>query len=96
MTRIKVEHLTDEQKKHLKIPDKPRSEHGWTVWECGPTAFEWHYDEKEKAYIYEGEVKVITPKGVLTIKGGDYVTFPVGMKCRWEVHKKVRKVYRFE
>ncbi len=26
---------------------------------------------------------------------GELVTFPAGINCRWEVHKVVRKHYRF-
>jgi len=93
---IKVARLTDEQKKALKIPEKPANKIPWTLWECGPSAFDWHYDQVEKCFIYEGDVKILTRHGEVNIRGGDFVTFPKGLKCRWEVHAKVRKVYKFE
>ena len=39
----------------------------------------------------------VTPEGgqPINFSAGDLVTFPAGMKCRWEVHKAVRKHYRF-
>ena len=96
MNRIVVEHLTPTQKRTLMIPDQPREENGWSVWECASSAFDWHYDMTEKAFLYEGKVKVITPVGDVNLRGGDYVTFPKGLDCRWEVQQTVRKVYRFE
>jgi len=91
-----VVRLSDEQRQALRIPDKPVSQPPWNVWECGPSAFDWEYDHVEKAYFYEGEVNVIAANGQTLIRKGDFVTFPAGLKCRWEVHQKVRKVYRFE
>ena len=31
----------------------------------------------------------------VTFGVGDLVEFPAGMECRWNVHKAVRKHYRF-
>ncbi len=38
----------------------------------------------------------VTPDGGQPVKfsKGDLVTFPPGMKCRWDVNKAVRKYYR--
>ena len=46
--------------------------------------------------MIEGEVTV-TPEGGQPINfgAGDLVTFQAGMNCRWEIHKVVRKHYRF-
>ena len=46
--------------------------------------------------LLEGEVTV-TPDGGEPVKfgAGDLVVFPAGMACRWDVHKAVRKHYRF-
>lgn len=94
--KIIVERLTEQKKHELKIPGQPVVQEGWHVWECGPSAFPWHYDQVEKCYLYEGDVRVITDTEEIHIKKGDFVTFPAGLSCRWEVHQKVRKVYRFE
>ena len=96
MTQIKIERLDEKQKRELKIPPAPKNEAGWSVWECEPSTFNWHYDCSEKAYVYEGEVKVKTSNGEVEIKSGDFVTFPKGLGCTWMVNKKIRKVYRFE
>ena len=95
MNQITVEQLSDDQKKKLKIPSVPQNISGWAVWECAPSTFDWHYDSPEKAYLYEGQVKVKTKDGDVTFGAGDFVTFPQGLSCSWQVLKHVRKVYRF-
>lgn len=95
MKEILVEHLTDRRKEELGVPPEPSDEGAWAIWECGPSAFDWKYDQTEIAYLYEGNVKVLTKDGEVEIRGGDYVTFPKGLKCRWEVFEKVKKVYKF-
>jgi hypothetical protein len=30
----------------------------------------------------------------VTIRGGDYVTFPAGMECVWDIRKPIRKHYK--
>ena len=49
----------------------------------------------EKAYVLEGEFTV-TPQGgeKVTIKAGDYVEFPKGLKSQWEVVKQLKKHYK--
>ena len=68
----------------------------WPIWTCNESSFDWTYDEKETCLLLEGQVTV-TPKGEQPVKfsAGDLITFPAGMDCRWEVHKAVRKYYRF-
>jgi uncharacterized cupin superfamily protein len=68
----------------------------WPVWTCDKSVFPWTYDEKESCYFLEGEV-LVTPEGgrKVRIGKGDFVTFPQGMSCTWEVIKPVRKHYRF-
>ena len=68
----------------------------WPIWICDVSSFNWAYKDKETCLLLEGVVTV-TPEGGKPIKfrAGDLVTFPEGLKCRWEVHKAVRKHYRF-
>ena len=68
----------------------------WPIWSSDVSSFDWSYKDKETCLLLEGVVTV-TPEGGKPIKfrAGDLVTFPEGMKCRWEVHKAVRKHYRF-
>ncbi len=68
----------------------------WGTWECDPSSFPWEYHDKETCYVFEGRVTVETPEGEkVEIEPGDLVTFPKGLKCKWTVHEKIRKVYKF-
>ena len=84
---------------HLERPSpqelKTRGVSAWPIWTKEPSTFDWHYDEKETCYLLEGEVVVTTGEGAVTIHAGDWVTFPKGMDCKWEVKRAVRKHYRF-
>ena len=95
MGKIKIERLNQEQKKALGIPETPKRQGAWSVWECEPSAFDWHYDSLEQAYVYQGKVRVKAGQEEVEINAGDFVTFPKGLSCRWEIQEKVRKVYRF-
>lgn len=96
MEKITVCQLTEDQKKELQIPDRPCGAGPWGVWECEPSTFDWHYDTVEKAYVYEGKVKVKTADQEVEIKAGDFVTFPRHLDCTWTVQEKIKKVYMFE
>ena len=67
----------------------------WSIWECEPSSFDWQYSEEELAYVLEGKVTVETAEGSMDIEKGDFVTFPKGLKCTWEVKQKIRKRYSF-
>ena len=67
----------------------------WGIWECEPSTFDWHYDEKETCYILEGEVTVRAASQEVTFGPGDLVIFPAGLDCTWEVRTPVKKRYRF-
>ncbi len=95
MSKIKIQHLTPQDKAARKIPEKWEAKWPWSVWECAPSAFDWHYDQTEEAYLFEGRVKVRAQGEEVEIRAGDFVTFPKGMGCRWEVFETVRKVYQF-
>ena len=68
----------------------------WPIWECQPSRFNWEYSEEEHCYIIEGDVTVIENGNIVHIKKGDYVIFPKGLKCNWEVHKAIKKYYIFK
>ena len=85
---IKIEkNISDEQLEDIKK---------WPVWEKEVSEFPWHYYETEVCYILEGQV-VVTPEGgePIEIFPGDYVTFPKGMSCNWDITKDIRKHYKF-
>jgi uncharacterized cupin superfamily protein len=94
--KVNIKKLSEPEKTSLGIPPKPSEVNGWSVWDCGPSQFNWHYENTEYAYLYQGRVKVRTNEGVVEIKAGDYATFPEGLSCQWEVLEGVVKVYRFE
>ncbi len=91
MSEIKVEREpSDERLKELGV-------RGWPIWAKEASEFPWQYDAQEICYLLKGDV-VVTPDAgePVEIKRGDLVTFPKGMKCRWNIRKDVRKHYKFE
>ena len=88
MSAIKLEH---DPKPELLEKLEVKS---WPIWSKEVSEFPWFYDEPESCYLLEGEV-VVTPEGgeAVTIKQGDFVTFPAGMACNWKILKGVRKHY---
>ncbi len=84
----------------VEKPDKTRLESdgvlSWPIWEKEVSEFDWHYDSTEECYLLEGKVVVKTGDGDEVEFGkGDYVTFPKGLSCRWEVKEPVKKHYIF-
>ena len=67
----------------------------WAIWECEESKFSWFYPEKESCYLLEGEVEVSSDIETVSFGAGDFVVFPRGLKCRWNVIKPVRKHYIF-
>jgi len=51
--------------------------------------------EQETCLILEGNAVVKTPEETVEFGAGDYVVFPEGLKCTWEIKKKIRKHYKF-
>ena len=65
------------------------------TWECGVSKFDWHYDSEETCLLVTGEVTVTYDGGSVSFGAGDYVTFPKGLSCVWDVSKPVKKHYIF-
>ena len=85
---IKIKKITEDE----IIKQNIRS---WPIWSCGVSEFDWEYSEKESCLLLEGEVEVISDFETIKFSAGDYVIFPRGLKCRWNVIKPVRKHYSF-
>jgi uncharacterized cupin superfamily protein len=69
----------------------------WPIWEKEISRFEWYYDDIEECYILEGKVTVETENGGKVEFGkGDFVTFPKGLSCVWDIKEAVRKHYKFK
>jgi uncharacterized cupin superfamily protein len=68
----------------------------WPIWEKEISRFDWHYDETEECYLLEGKAVVETDDGEKVEFGkGDFVTFPKGLSCVWEIKEPVKKHYNF-
>lgn len=69
----------------------------WPIWEKEISMFDWFYDDTEECYLLEGRVVVETPDGNKVEFGkGDFVTFPKGLSCKWDIRKPVKKHYNFK
>ena len=89
MGKIKIEKKSEGELRNMGV-------FSWPIWEKAPSTFDWHYDETEQCYILEGQVRVEPKDGTPVEFGpGDFVTFPKGMDCIWNVSKGVRKHYTF-
>ena len=86
---IKVQKLSNEQLKKMGV-------FGWPIWNKEASQFPWTYDGIEECYFLEGEVTVETKDGKSVHFGkGDFVSFPKGLSCTWNIKKPVKKHYNF-
>ena len=85
---VTVEKLTEDeiQKRGIK---------SWPIWEKEKSRFDWFYHDTEECLILEGAVTVETPDGDVSFAAGDFVTFPKGLSCVWDIKSAVRKHYNF-
>jgi len=68
----------------------------WPIWTKEVSRFDWFYDDMEQCYFLEGKVTVTSEDGKKVSFGkGDFVTFPKGLSCIWDVQEPVRKHYKF-
>ncbi len=69
----------------------------WPIWEKEISRFDWEYDSTEECYLLEGKVAVETENGEISEFGkGDFVTFPKGLSCKWDITEPVKKHYNFK
>ena len=68
----------------------------WPIWECKPSKFDWKYEKEEHCFIIEGKVTVESKLNTVEIQSGDYVIFPKGLQCNWNVHASIKKHYTFK
>lgn len=86
---IEVKQLSEQEIDEMGIKS-------WPIWTKEASKFDWFYDSKETCLILEGKVTVSSEYGEVEIKKGDFVTFPKGLKCVWNIHEDIRKHYNFE
>ncbi|MGE4358026.1 MAG: cupin domain-containing protein [Candidatus Omnitrophota bacterium] len=86
---IKIEKLSQDELKKRQVFD-------WPIWTKGVSRFPWTYSSIEECYFLEGEVEIETEEGKpLKISKGDFVVFPKGLSCWWNIKKPVKKHYNF-
>ena len=86
---IKVKRLSQDELRKLGV-------FGWPVWSKEVSKFPWEYDSVEECYFLEGDVTVETEDGRSVSFGkGDFVSFPKGLSCTWNIKKPVKKHYNF-
>ena len=97
--------LRNWEEKNMKIDIKKPSDRdleakgvlAWPIWEKEISRFDWHYDSTEECYLLEGRVIVETEDGDTVKFGeGDFVTFPKGLSCIWDIKVPVKKHYNFK
>ncbi len=82
-----------------KLPTEEIEKRGfksWPIWEKEVSRFDWYYESDEECLILTGNVTVETDEGHFNLNSGDFVTFKAGLKCIWDVHKPIKKHYRFK
>jgi len=90
MSEIKIEKLKKDKLDQMGV-------FGWPIWEKEVSRFDWRYDDIEMCYILDGDVTVETKEGKkVNFTSGDFVTFPKGLDCVWDIKKPVRKHYNFK
>ncbi len=84
--------------KKLKKEDmEKKGVFSWPTWEKEVSRFDWHYDHTEECYLLEGKVVVETDdSGKVVFGKGDFVTFPKGLSCIWDIKEPVKKHYNFK
>lgn len=84
-------------KPKVKKPSKKEQQEAqsWPIWEKEESTFPWEYTVQEICLILDGNAVVQTEEGTVEFSAGDYVIFPKGLKCTWEIKKKIRKHYTF-
>lgn len=88
--RICVKKLSPDEIKNMGIKS-------WPIWEKEVSKFDWHYGQAEECYILEGEVSVESGDGEKVEFGkGDFVVFPKGLSCVWDIKAPVKKHYNFK
>ncbi len=83
--------------KRTPSPDEVEQAATWGEWSKEPSTFDWTYNGTETCYILEGSATVTPKEGgeSVTFNAGDWVVFPDGLECTWEIHETVKKKYSF-
>jgi uncharacterized cupin superfamily protein len=64
------------------------------VWDCTAGKFSWNYTWDEFVMVLEGEVTIEEEGGDrYTMRAGDFVHFPLGLKAKWEIPRYIKKTF---
>ena len=85
---VSVEKLSEEE-------IQKRGIRNWPTWSSGVSRFDWYYDSIEECLLLDGRVIVESGDESVEIQAGDFVTFPKGLSCVWDVKEPVKKHYNF-
>lgn len=86
--KIEIKKPNDKELEELGVKN-------WPIWEKEVSKFDWSYSDREQCYLLEGKVKVTAGTETAEFGKGDFVTFPQGLSCVWEVLEPVKKHYKF-
>ncbi len=87
---IKVEKLSKQELDKIGV-------FSWPIWTKEISRFDWQYDSIEECYFLNGKVTVESSDGKKVSFGkGDFVTFPKGLSCIWDIKEPVKKHYNFK
>lgn len=90
MANIKVEKLNKQDLEKIGV-------FAWPIWEKEVSKFDWSYDLIEQCFFLEGKATVTSKDGrAVSFGKGDFVTFPKGLACTWDIKSPVRKHYNFK
>lgn len=68
----------------------------WPIWTKEVSEFPYSYSHTEECLIISGDVEIVTKKKIYHFSSGDFVIFPKGLECRWNIKKEVKKHYNFK
>ena len=67
----------------------------WPVWEKDICDYDWLYKTREECFLLEGKVEVTDNNGNISrFEKGDFVTFPKGLACHWNIIEPVKKHFK--
>ncbi len=77
-------------------PEEISATDSWPTWTKEVSTFDWSYDEKETCLILKGKATVTGKKGKkISFGSGDFVIFPQGIECTWQITEPICKKYTF-
>lgn len=77
-------------------PSEKTKAETWPIWTKEVSEFQYNYSQTEECLIISGEVEIITKSKIYHFSSGDFVIFPKGLECRWNIKKDVKKHYNFK